>query len=399
VTSSTKHYDVIIAGAGPAGTSAAIHLANCGVEVLLIEQKSFPRAKLCGEFISPECITHFETLGVAVEMEASQPAQIVETVFYSRRGRKIVVPSGWFGGAAALGLSRAAMDFNLLKRAKAVGVDVLEGATVNDLIEDKTRARGVIVRTRFTETEYRANAILDATGRARALSRRVDSQHATKARLVAFKAHLSGTRSSIQACEIYSYPGGYGGLSTVESGLSNLCFIIDAARVRSAHSDPQTVLRQNVMRNHRAAFTLEHATVQTDWLSVALESFGRQRPSPTNGLLAIGDSAAFIDPFTGSGMLMALESGQLVSQHIVRHLDKLKAGEGMATLCADYTRAYRRKFDSRLRVCGLLRRVAFHPVPAQLAISICSSSDRFRAWLARATRSSTKESTPSMRAT
>jgi flavin-dependent dehydrogenase len=58
-------YDVIIAGAGPAGSSAAIHLGARGVRVLLVEQKKFPRAKLCGEFISPECQDHFEKLGVA----------------------------------------------------------------------------------------------------------------------------------------------------------------------------------------------------------------------------------------------------------------------------------------------------------------------------------------------
>src|SRR5688572_28253419 len=65
------NYDVIIAGGGPAGASAAIHLARGGMRVLLIEQKKFPRAKLCGEFISPECQTHFEKLGVAAAMISS----------------------------------------------------------------------------------------------------------------------------------------------------------------------------------------------------------------------------------------------------------------------------------------------------------------------------------------
>ena len=69
-----NNYDVIIAGGGPAGASAAIHLAHGGVRVLLLEQKKFPRAKLCGEFISPECQAHFEKLGVADAMISSGPA-------------------------------------------------------------------------------------------------------------------------------------------------------------------------------------------------------------------------------------------------------------------------------------------------------------------------------------
>src|SRR6185295_15825824 len=157
------------------------------------------------------------------------------------------------------------------------------------------------------------------------------------------------------------------GLSTVENGLSNLCFIVRAADVQKAHSNPAKVLHDYVMQNQRARFTLNGAKVETEWLSVALESFGRQHPSPTNGLLAIGDSASFIDPFTGSGMLMALENGELVSDVIVRHLDKSNTEE----LSANYVSEYRKRFDARLRLCGMLRRVAFNPTLAQLMITAC----------------------------
>jgi len=384
----SNKFDVIIAGGGPAGASAAIHLAKSNVSVLLIEQKKFPRAKLCGEFISPECISHFENLGVALDMVSSQPAQIQETVFYSRRGHKVVVPSRWFGGAA-LGLSRAVMDDHLLQRAKMLGVTVLQNATVTGVVEDELGVHGVTVRSPG-EQNYHASVIVDATGRSRSLARKINPAPLVKPKLVAFKAHLTNTRATTTACEIYSYPGGYGGLSTVENGRSNLCFIIEASRVRRAHSDPQTIIRESLMLNRRAAFTLDQATVETDWLSVALESFGRHRPSVATGLLSIGDSAAFIDPFTGSGMLMALESGQLVAEQIVRHLDKLGEPDGIASLCESYSRAYRRIFDSRLRVCSLLRRVAFRPLLAQLTISAFACSDRFRGWLARSTRSSTE---------
>src|ERR687896_830497 len=124
------NFDVIIAGGGPAGASAAIHLARGGVRVLLLEQKKFPRPKLCGEFISPECEAHFERLGVAGEMMASSPALLGETVFYSSKGHHVAVPSKWFGGRAALGLSRAVMDEVLLRFAQHNGVVVHEGASI-----------------------------------------------------------------------------------------------------------------------------------------------------------------------------------------------------------------------------------------------------------------------------
>src|SRR5258708_40047763 len=127
-------YDVIIAGGGPEGASAAIHLATGGARVLLVEQKKFPRAKLCGEFISPECTPHFERLGVAAQIFAAGPAKINETVFYSRQGKSGSVPRTWFGAhGVALGLSRAGKDERHFRRARAAGRDGLVAAHVHNV--------------------------------------------------------------------------------------------------------------------------------------------------------------------------------------------------------------------------------------------------------------------------
>jgi len=389
----THNYEVIIAGGGPAGSSAAIHLASCGIKALLVEQKRFPRAKLCGEFISPECWFHFRKLGVEAEMLSADPASITETVFYASNGRRIKVPSEWFAGdSAALGLSRAEMDHRLLQRAKSLGVAVLEEATVSDLVTEGKRVTGIRLKQNGEIKEFRAPVVLDATGRTRALVRKLSRQRHEKApvdrgRLVAFKVHLENARVAKGACEIYSYPGGYGGLSNIEHGLSNLCFIAAARDVRRLGSDPEAVMRNIVFRNKQAAQTLAAARIRSDWLSVSLESFGRQTVVPTLGLLTIGDAAAFIDPFTGSGMLMAFESGELASTVIVRHLASLKQGTDFETLAREYRSEHRRKFNKRLRISGLLRRTAYFPYAAEAAIFLCSVSDRLRRKLARATRS------------
>ena len=396
---SSKSFDVIVAGAGPGGASAAIHLAMNGGRVLLIESKKFPRAKLCGEFISPECIPHFQRLGVKEQMFSAGGAAITKTVFYARKGQNVEVPSEWFNsGTSALGLSRAEMDHKLLERARSAGVTVLEETHATGLIHERGQVRGVKARSGQAVYDFEAPISIDATGRTRALGRYLDQTllhqtTKTKRSLVGFKVHLENARVADGACEIYSYPGGYGGLSSVENGRSNLCFIVSAGDVRANGSDPERVMREVVMKNSRAALTLSQARSCTPWLSVSLEGFGRRTPAPSPGLLTIGDAASFIDPFTGSGMLMALESGEVVAEIINRHLPSLLKNDATSSISREYETEYSKRFHSRLRVAGILRRAAFVPCLPEVAIFLCGASTRFRRKIARATRHSSKVST------
>jgi flavin-dependent dehydrogenase len=149
-------------------------------------------------------------------------------------------------------------------------------------------------------------------------------------------------------------------------------------------------MREVVMKNKRAAHTLRDASARTPWLSVSLGGFERHPVAPEEGLLAVGDAASFIDPFTGSGMLMALESGQLVAEIIARHLPHLR--NDVSRLSHEYRVAYSNTFESRLRTAGLLRRAAFVPGLAGAAIRLSSISSRLRRELARATHQSSTHS-------
>jgi flavin-dependent dehydrogenase len=383
---------IVIVGGAVAGASAAIRLAQNGFRVCLIERERFPRQKLCGEFVSPECLEHFRSLGVLDEMLAAGGARLTETVFYAPNGRSVTVPSEWFStGVSALGISRAEMDFRLLKRAKNLGVEVLEETQVTGLLEENGEIRGVTAKTNNAEkVEITADFTIDASGRPAVLANLAkkfkvqktirNPQSAIRTRLVGFKAHLQDSKIESGRCEIYFFSGGYGGLNRVENGLANHCFLIDAAVVRKFNGNADRIVREVVFKNLRAAEMMETAEAMHDWLAVSVDSFGRKNLAPARRMLAIGDAGAFIDPFTGSGMLMALETAEIAARVIAENFPDFEK------ISAIYQNLHQAKFSRRLQICSVLRRAAFVPNLAATAIYALSLSNSARFFLARATR-------------
>ena len=79
----------------------------------------------------------------------------------------------------------------------------------------------------------------------------------------------------------------------------------------------EKIVREVIFQNKRAAQTLKNAAPIEDWLAVSVDGFGQRELNPAKNLFAVGDAGAFIDPFTGSGMLMAFESAEILAKVIV----------------------------------------------------------------------------------
>ncbi len=377
-----------IVGAGPAGASLAIRLAAANFSVTLIERERFPRHKLCGEFISPECMLHFEQLGVKQRMEDAGGRRITATVFHAMNGKSVTIPSEWFGGPA-LSLSRARMDEILLDKARTEGVKVVEGSSVVGLVTNNGIVQALKVRADGKMAAMEADIFIGATGRSRVLSKLIrreekaaDRAPARPSLYVGYKAHLKGVDIAPNVCEMHSFPGGYGGLSPVEDGLTNHCFIVTSAKAREMKGSAEKLLFEAVFKNERARRSLAGASSIDDWLTVSVDGYGFCEPSNGVNVFSIGDSAAFIDPFTGSGMLMALESAQIFADHVV------KSPCNLDQLAAEYSASHRRSFARRLQVSSLIRRSAFVPLVASFAVTAMRSSSQIRELIARSTRPS-----------
>lgn len=382
-------YSVVVVGAGPAGSSLAIRMAIAGHRVALIEREFFPREKLCGEFISPECFRHFEELGVRTDLASRGGTRILETSFFSRSGMKVTVPTTWFGSDEfALGLSRAEMDHRLLLRARHLGVDIFEGHRVIKTEMDREAIVSISTRTsRGGGKTFSSDIFVDATGRSAVISKLAVKASSTAGALtqqkpdfVGLKTHLRGASISDKVCEIYFFDGGYGGLNVIEGEKANLCCLVRAESAKGKIGNPNQLLDLVRKQNLRAGETLEFAEPVGEWIGVSVPDFGEKPGNRIENLFAVGDAAAFIDPFTGSGILMGLESSEVLSISIGRHPDDHVA------IAKCYGELRDRSFGRRFRVSRILRKAAFAPRLAAAAIFLAGQSSFLRGMIARTTR-------------
>ena len=389
-------YDVIIVGGGPAGSSAAITLAGRGARVLVLEEKRMPRAKLCGEFVTPESFPTLERLGVLSAMWGAGAQRLTRLSLVVASGKRVETPMAAMSDVAgwALSLSRARFDQILFERARTVGADCREGIAVKQCVVEGGRARGVEALSLGDGRGVRFDAplIIDASGRASRLMVNREERRAGPrgSRLYGLKAHLANVEGIDEQVELYFFPQGYGGLSLVEDRLVNLCFIADERTFRAAGGDPLRIVEQTVMRNTLARERLRGAEVVGKWHSVGPLAFGHRRLSQ-GGVLAVGDASGMIDPFTGTGIQIALRTGELAAAAVVDAMSESKAGREQNLFehaLANYTESYAREFGQRMKVAGWLRRVALSPAIASPAVRLLAWSPVLTRRVLRATRSS-----------
>ncbi|HYP25756.1 MAG TPA: NAD(P)/FAD-dependent oxidoreductase [Blastocatellia bacterium] len=392
--------DAIIIGGGPAGSSAAIRLAENGLRVLLLEERHLPRHKLCGEFITAESFPTLRRLKVMESMLEAGAQKIRRLTLSAPTGRAVHMTiaemsdeSSW-----AMSLSRARFDKILLDRARVAGARCLEGVVVKGCAQgqDSSHVVEAISLSDGSVGDYRAPIVIDASGRNSRLmvgrTERVGGRRGS--RLYAMKAHLEGVEGIDEQVELYFFPQGYGGLSRVEDGLVNLCFIVNERDVRAAGGDASKVVEQTVKNNRLARSRLSRFTVAGKWQTAGPLTFGTRRLS-RGGVLAVGDASGMIDPFTGTGMQIALRTGELAAESIIEALGSsgnFGSGRGnpFDKALALYRARYENEFGKRMKAAGLLRAVAFSPSTANFFAGVLARAP----WLARRVLRSTRSGRP-----
>lgn len=269
---------VSVIGGGPAGSSAALAALRSGAEVELYEKSTFPRHKVCGEFLSPEVSDLLNSLGVWNGCQQANPATIRRVHLYLGKSEK-----SWTLPEPAHGLSRFALDQVLLESA------VSAGAMLRKAVRQTGDAPEVVAHGR-------------------------QGQASGKNRLFGFKAHFTGPADDVM--RLYFFHGCYVGVNAVEDGKTNVCGLGPESLLRKANFAMEEVCEQHPPLRER----LLPMSRNMKWLVTGPLVFGRTAESFSASHYWAGDALGFVDPFTGSGMLGAIATGQLAGESAARKI-------------------------------------------------------------------------------
>lgn len=295
--------EVMIIGAGPAGSLAALLLARRGWAVTLIEQHRFPRDKVCGECLSVVGISALKRAGIWPEIEKIGAIALRYTALHAADGSstKIELP------APMAGISRLALDPLLLDAARKAGARILQPARCESLTTmdgPELRIRDLI--TNRVEICRPANVII-ADGKA-LMSDRV----APSSNDLGIKVHFANVDGPRDAIELFGCDGCYGGLAPIEGNRWNAAFSIPIARVRKNQGRLDDLLVQLCAENKTLGRRLAPAQRLGPILASPLPRHGVRAHWPDR-VVPIGNSAAALEPIGGEGMGLALRSAELAA--------------------------------------------------------------------------------------
>ena len=325
--------DTVVVGASLAGSAAALALARCGARVAVVDKATFPRPKTCGELFSPDGVAALARLGLDGEVRAAGAATI-------RRFALVRPDGGRVRGrlpAPALSLSRERLDAIVLEGARRADATFHLGEAVTSI--EGSLAEGFTVKTPARTLESRT--VLGAWGRYSPLDGRLGRPFfGAPATLFGFKKFLVGESGARLADHVvlHIFRGGYLGLSLVEEGRVSLGALATPAVAQEAHHDFDRLLARLSAGSPALAADLAGLTPEPGPALVSEPVHLGPRGAMWGDILLAGDAAGVVDPYTGSGMALALRTGEAAGALLAEHA----AGRVAATdLASEWARRWR----------------------------------------------------------
>ncbi len=353
--------DVLIIGAGPAGSATALFLARAGYDVILLDRAAFPRDKPCGEYLTPGAAALLrDELGVLPGLMAAGAARLTRETVVPHRAR------AFSGTTDALACPRTVTDKVLRDAAEAAGARVIEGVNVRRILRDGSGICGAAgTDADGTEREFRARVTVGADGTRSLLAREMAVvRPIPRLQRIALVTHYKTADASPESAVTMHLPRDRSdaccgvGAACGPDGTRNVNIVVPLSEAPRMAGRRQAYFEERL----RVSFPQVWEWVQNASPAGPLQSvgcFGHHTTRATDdGAVLVGDAATFINPFTGEGVYFALRGAHLAAQAIG---ESLARGDISRQALSVYDAARRTELLPRYRLCDAVQRVVHSP--------------------------------------
>lgn len=349
---------ITIIGGGLSGLISAYLLAKEGKNVLLIEKKSYPFHRVCGEYISNE-VRDF-LIQKDLFPFSFEPAEINTFRLSAVNGALAEVPLE-LGG---FGISRYSLDYFLYQKCQNVGVKFLlktQAATI-----DYKPDRKIFEVTTNEGDLLTAPIVLAAYGKRSKIDKYLNRSYLKhRSPYVGIKYHIKIAHEENMVA-LHNYNGGYIGINKIEKGQFNLCYLGSRAQLKAA-GNIKSMEEQYLFKNPHIKEIFSRAEFLWEKPEVINEiSFATKSPVE-NQVLMIGDAAGMITPLCGNGMAIAIHTGKLAADAILNH-------SHLEAIQNEYAKAWNQYFYSRLRTGRAVQNLFGAPFVSNFAVNVIKKS-------------------------
>lgn len=373
--------DALIVGSGPAGATAALLLAQKGWSVGIIEKKTFPRPKVCGEFMSATNLSLMNQLGLVDFYLANSGPEIQrvglfagDTILETAMPAHNEASKPW--GRA---LGREHLDLALLERAMELGVKAWQPGFIHNMSRSDGIFTGTISRDGVREDICSRMIIMACGSWDGNLSSPACAPKPSD--LFAFKAHFRHTGLAADLMPLIAFPGGYGGLVHSDTGRVSLSFcirrdVLFKARKRypgMQAGEAALIFIQTQCSGVRNV--LEGAQRDGRWLACGPIQPGI-RSRYGEGIFYIGNSAGEAHPIIAEGISMAMQSAWLLTQILIKRKPEKMSCRNLEVVGREYSRQWRKHFALRIHAAAFFSWMAMRVWPQSVMVLLLTCFPR-----------------------